>query len=156
MLLLGIVLWFNLVYSLRVAVEGLFSYELLQTADDALLEHATALFSDTEIKLAEDEWLFVRRLVISSLVETLALFLEIALVGYLLWRGIQRPLALAVLLKDFIYVGAMLRVGWQQSATGELNLQEIKGVWQRWQQLERACYWFSAAAMGWLLYKLLP
>ncbi|NMA47348.1 MAG: hypothetical protein GX945_12380 [Lentisphaerae bacterium] len=156
MLLLGIVLWVNLVYSLRVAVEGLFSYELLQAADDALLERATSLFSDTEMKLEESEWLFVRRLVISSLVETLALFLEIALVGYLSWHGTQRPLALAVLLKDLIYVGAMLRVGWQQSATGELNLQEIKGVWQRWQQLERACYWFSAAAMGWLLYKLLP
>ena len=122
-----------------------FQLRAVQAADDALLERATSLFSDTEMKLEESEWLFVRRLVISSLVETLALFLEIALVGYLSWHGTQRPLALAELLKDLIYVGAMLRVGWQQSATGT----ELTGDWRsRWQQLERACYWFSAAAMG--------
>lgn len=155
MLLLGIALWVNLVYSLRIAVEGLFSYELLQAADDELLDRAGEILSGNEIKLADDEWHFMRRLVLSSLAETLALFLEIVLAGYLLWRGTQRPLVLAVLLKDLIYFGLMLRVAWRQSATGEVNLQDIKGVWQHRQLLERACYCFSAAAMCWLLYRLL-
>ena len=96
----------------------------------------------------------MRRLVLSSLFEMLALLLEMVLMGYLLWRGTQRPLALAVLLKDVIYIGVMLRMAWRQSATGVVNLLDIKEMPPRSLLLERAGYLFSAAAMGWLLYSV--
>ena len=154
MLLLGIVVWINLVYSLRVTVEGLFTYGLLRVADDGLLDRASAVFSGAEIKLEDSEWRSMRRLVLSSLFEMLALLLEMVLMGYLLWRGTQRPLALAVLLKDVIYIGVMLRMAWRQSATGVVNLLDIKEMPPRSLLLERAGYLFSAAAMGWLLYSV--
>ena len=154
MLFLGIAVWVNLVYSLRVTVEGLFTYGLLRVADNGLLDRASAVFSGAEIKLEDCEWRFMRRLVFSSLFEMLALLLEMALMSYLLWQGTQRPLALAVLIKDVIYIGVMLRVAWQQSATGTVNLLDIKDMPQRSLLLERSGYLFSAAAMGWLLYSV--
>ncbi len=154
MMFLGIVVWINLVYSLRVTVEGLLTYGLLRVADDGLLDRASAIFSGAEIKLEDSEWRFMRRLVLSSLIEMLALLLEMVLMGYLLWRGTQRPLALAVLGKDLIYISVMLRVAWQQSATGVVNLLDIRDMPQRSLLLERSGYLISAAAMGWLLYSV--
>ncbi|MDD4540162.1 MAG: hypothetical protein PHT80_14210 [Lentisphaeria bacterium] len=154
MLFLGIVVWVNFVYSLRVAVEGLFTYGLLQVADDGLLDRASAIISGAENKLEEGELRYMQRLILSGFFEMLALFLEMVLMGYLLWHGTQRPLALAVLLKDVIYIGMMLRVAWRQAATGVVNLLDIKEMPQRSLLLERAGYLFSAAAMGWLLYSV--
>jgi hypothetical protein len=155
MLFLGILVWINLVYNLRVASAGLFSYGFLRLADDELLTRASELFSGAEPRLRDNELLFVRRLAISSLFEMSCLLAEMALMAYLIWRGGQRPLALAVLLKDLAYIGVTLQIAWRQSAAGVLDLHEVKTVSQRYLLPERAAYLFSALAMGWLLYSMM-
>lgn len=154
MLFLGILLWVNLVYSLRVALEGLFTHGLLRVADDQLLTQAGEILNHGELDPNSAAWGFLRRLVFCSLLELLALLLEVSLMAFMCWQGVQRPLALLILAKDAVYIVVMVRLARQQAELGQGVLTEFKHMPERTLWLERSGYLLSAAAMAWLLYSV--
>lgn len=143
MFLLGIGIWWVIIYSLRVTFLGNPLYVLVESSDPDLLEHLEIIVQRDRAQATESELRFLQLFSRLTILELVMFVMEIGLLIVLFRRSVLPELVLVMIAKDLLLVLLSSVVCWKYVDEG--LFKALLGIPAWLLNLERLSAFLSAA-----------